>query len=383
MQGRDLQLQPVSARDVLASWGRGELATMITRRALLVAVSLPAARLDAQARTTSNELSTASIAQRAIPATVTIVTLGDLGDTLGQGSGFLVRSDGVVITDWHVVQGAYRAIIILANGNRIRDVKYLASNRNADLALLKIPVTNMPALRLDDSVPLIGSRVVVVGSPLGLTQTVSEGIVSASRVVGGLQYVQVTAAISPGSSGGPILDASGDVFAVATATITAGQALNFGVPVRYARSLLRGDLQPRPLAATTAKSSLQSRLNANDNDATSPFISIYEGTVTNDGFPDWPATLHIGFEGWTPSPHGYLLIGSPLGGSGPVTLGWIQDQLGLLTHGENGDTIFWVGRLAGEEITGTYRVIGGKWIGQTGKWAVKRRSGVPLPKRPR
>jgi S1-C subfamily serine protease len=368
---------------VLASWWRGAVVTVIARRILLVAVSLLATRLVAQVRPARNELTTAGIAQRAIPATVTIVTLGDLGDTLGLGSGFLVRSDGVVITNWHVVQGAYRAIIILSNGNRVQDVKYLASNRTADLVLLKIPVTNLPILPLDDSVPLIGSRVVVVGSPLGLSQTVSEGIVSASRVVGGLQYVQLTAAISPGSSGGPILDASGHVFAVATATITSGQALNFGVPVRYARSLLRGTPQPRPLAATTARSSPQPRLNADDNDATSPFISIYEGTVTNDGFPDWPATLHIGFEGWTPSPHGYLLIGSPLGGSGPVTLGWIQDQLGLLTHGENGDTIFWIGRLVGDDMTGTYRVIGGKWTGQTGRWAVHRRSGVGLPKRPR
>ena len=356
---------------------------VITRRTLLIAVSLLATRLNAQVRPAGNELTTASIAQRALPATVTILTLGDLGDTLGLGSGFLVRSDGVVITNWHVVQGAYRAIIILPNGNRVQDVKYLASNRPADLVLLKIPVTSMPILPLEDSVPLIGSRVVVVGSPLGLSQTVSEGIVSASRVVGGLQYVQLTAAISPGSSGGPILDAFGHVFAVATATITSGQALNFGVPVRYAHHLLREALQPRPLAATTAKASPQARMTASDNNATSPFISIYEGTVTNDGFPDWPATLHIGFEGWTPSPHGYLLIGSPLGGSGPVSLGWIQDQLGLLTHGENGDTIFWLGRLAGDEITGTYRVIGGKWTGQTGEWAVKRRSGVPLPKRPR
>ncbi len=358
------------------------MATVIVRRTLLVAVNLLAGRLHTQARTANNELTTASIAQRAIPATVTIVTLGDLGDTLGLGSGFIVRSDGVVITNWHVVQGAYDAIIILPNGNRIRGVKYLASNRTADLALLKIPVTNMPTLRLDDSIPLIGSRVVVVGSPLGLSQTVSEGIVSASRVVGGLRYVQLTAAISPGSSGGPILDAFGDVFAVATATITSGQGLNFGVPVRYARPLLRGDLQPRPLAATTGKAR-QSRLNASDNDPTSPFISVYEGTVTNDGFPDWPATLHIGFEGWTPSPHGYLLIGSPLGGSGPVTLGWMQDHLALLTHSENGDTIFWVGRLNGDEMAGTYRVIGGRSTGQTGEWTVRRRSGVPLPGRPR
>src|SRR5947207_11193845 len=121
---------------------------MITRRALLVAVSLPAARLDAQARTTSNELSTASIAQRAIPATVTIVTLGDLGDTLGQGSGFLVRSDGVVITDWHVVQGAYRAISSLADGNRHRNGKYLAASGNAALALRKRQGTSMRATGL-------------------------------------------------------------------------------------------------------------------------------------------------------------------------------------------------------------------------------------------
>lgn len=359
--------------------GGGSLVALIGRRNLVVAAALFATRLNAQLP--GKELNTATIAQRALPATVTIITLGDLGDTLGLGSGFFVRPDGVLITNWHVVQGAYRAIVILPNGSRVQDVKYLGSNPTADLVLLQIPVTNMPSLPLADSVPLIGSRVVVLGSPLGLSQTVSEGIVSASRVVSGLQYVQLSAAISPGSSGGPILDGSGRVFAVATATIAGGQALNFGVPVRYARPLLRGTSQPRPLAGTTAKAP-RPRLNADENDSKSAFISIYEGTVTNDGFPDWPATLRIGFEGWTPSPHGYLLIGSPLGGSGPLTLGWIQDQLGLLTHGENGDTIFWVGRLAADEITGTYRVIGGKWTGQTGKWAVQRRSGVSLPKRP-
>src|SRR5574342_516098 len=84
------------------------------------------------------ELSTASIAARAIPATLTVLTFGESGDTLGQGSGFLVTSAGAFVTNWHVITGATAATVILANGERYDRVLYLDGESSRDVALLKV-----------------------------------------------------------------------------------------------------------------------------------------------------------------------------------------------------------------------------------------------------
>jgi hypothetical protein len=191
-------------------------------------------------------LSTAAIAARATPATVTILTFDALGDTLGQGSGFFfIRPDGTLLTNWHVMAGAYRAHVILASGRWYEQVTVLEADSATDLAILKVSGSGLPApVPRSTMVPAVGERVVVIGSPLGLSRTVSEGIVSARRLVDGREFVQISAAISPGSSGGPVLDGQGRVFAVAMGTLTEGQQLNFAVPVRYAvLMLLRYDLR--------------------------------------------------------------------------------------------------------------------------------------------
>lgn len=192
-------------------------------------------------------LTTVQVAKLANPSTVTIVTLGSASDTLAVGSGFVVDAQGIVVTNWHVLEGARKAVIELPGGERFEAVRFLAGDSLADLALLKFPGFDLPALTTRTSIPEPGEKVVVIGSPLGLSETVSEGIVSAVRVLDGRQLVQMSAPISPGSSGGPVLDDRGRVFAVATSYLRKGQQLNFAVPIRYALGLLTEQNTPQAL----------------------------------------------------------------------------------------------------------------------------------------
>jgi S1-C subfamily serine protease len=207
---------------------------------VLAGISVTAGDSSAQTSTQSSySRSTADIAAGSIPATVTIVTIGADGDTIAQGSGFLIRQDGVIVTNFHVMRGASTASVTLATRERFDRVRVLDADSALDLAILKIPGAGLPALIPRTTIPRVGERVVAIGTPLGLTNSVSEGIVSASRVVRGRELVQITAPISHGSSGGAVLDADGRVFAVSTLQIVGGQSLNFAVPVRYALGLLQ------------------------------------------------------------------------------------------------------------------------------------------------
>ena len=192
--------------------------------------------------------STADIAAVATPATVTILALGANDDTLALGSGFIVRESGVIVTNFHVLRGASGAAVLLPSKERFTRVSVLDADSALDLALLKIPGAGLPVLPTRTTTPRVGEKVITIGSPLGLSQTVSEGIVSATRMLGGHEVVQITAPISHGSSGGAVLDADGKVFAVSTSLLAEGQALNFAIPVRYALGLLGDNPRPRTVA---------------------------------------------------------------------------------------------------------------------------------------
>jgi S1-C subfamily serine protease len=197
----------------------------------------------------SQPLSTSKIAAEATPATVTIISIDADGDTIGTGSGFIVRSNGTIVTNWHVLRGASSAVVILASKERYDRVAFLEGDSTADLAIIKIPGYGLPILTPRQSAPPVGERVVAIGSPFGLSHTVTEGIVSAIRLIDGRKYVQISAAISPGSSGGAVLDDRGRVFAVSTSYLEGGQQLNFAVPVRYALGLIPAAPHEQPLAS--------------------------------------------------------------------------------------------------------------------------------------
>jgi hypothetical protein len=157
-----------------------------------------------------------------------------------QGSGFLVDGSGRILTNYHVIRDARSLRVKLAAGDLYDVVSILASDERRDLAVLQIAGFDLPSLPLanSDSVK-IGNPVVVIGSPLGLENTVTTGIVSGRRQEPeGFQLLQISAPASRGSSGGPVLSQAGDVIAIASSQMQSGQNLNFAVPINYARGLL-------------------------------------------------------------------------------------------------------------------------------------------------
>jgi TPR repeat protein len=213
----------------------------------LLGVLLHVVLQTASAQTPSAPLSTAQIASRSVPATVTVMTVDANGDTIGHGSGFLLGSFGVLVTNWHVLRGAVAAAVALPDGRRYEQVSFFRGDSLADIALLKISASGLPTLTPCDTEPEVGEPVVAIGSPLGFAGTVSVGIVSATRVENGVNVLQISAPLSPGSSGGPVLDTEGCVVAVAAAYVEEAPYIGFATPVRYVTRLLDGPATERPL----------------------------------------------------------------------------------------------------------------------------------------
>ena len=178
------------------------------------------------------------LAARVTPA-VALINVKTAGGSR-QGSGFLVSSDGRILTNYHVMRDARTARVKLASGDVYEEVEVLATDPRRDIAIIQIAGWDLPFLELGNSDSVrVGSPVVVIGSPLGLENTVSTGIVSGRRQEPeGYQLIQVSAPASRGSSGGAVLGSQGRVVGIATSQIDVGQNLNFAVPINYARGLL-------------------------------------------------------------------------------------------------------------------------------------------------
>lgn len=179
-------------------------------------------------------LTPAQIAERSLPSVVLIVGEGRLG------TGFVVAPDGRIATNLHVIYGTPRVVVQLPDGRKLDQVEVLAVDPDHDLAVIRVPGKDLPALPLGDSDAVRpGDRVVAIGHPLGLGNTVSDGLVSAVRELDAEHKVlQISAPIAQGSSGGPLLDERGQVIGVAFLVAEEGQNLNFAVPVNYLKPML-------------------------------------------------------------------------------------------------------------------------------------------------
>lgn len=178
------------------------------------------------------------------PSIVVIVTYGRDGAMLGQGSGFFVDQNGDVITNSHVLQGASRAVVRTADGKEYPVQTVLAEDKEGDLVRVSVQISKEAVRPLPVSVklPEVGEKIIIIGTPLGLDKTVSDGIVSAVRDVPSFgKIIQVTAPISPGSSGSPVINMQGEVVGIATFFVVAGQNLNFAIPGERIAKLSQGD----------------------------------------------------------------------------------------------------------------------------------------------
>ena len=201
--------------------------------------ALSVALLTAVSASFAHAQSAQDIARKAFGSTVLLVMEDSNGQPLSLGSGFFVR-DGEIATNLHVIEGAARGYAKLVGQKTKHDIQGIAAvDLERDLAVIKISASDAPTLPIGSSDAVqVGESVYAVGNPQGLEGTFSEGIVSSIREVGTDNLLQITAPISPGSSGGPVLNSKGEVIGVSVATFRGGQNLNFAIPSDYLKLLL-------------------------------------------------------------------------------------------------------------------------------------------------
>jgi S1-C subfamily serine protease len=189
-----------------------------------------------------------NLVRRVKPAVVAIVTYDDKGEALTTGSGFFIRP-GQVVTNLHVMRGARRSEVKTLDGKgKVFPVAGIfALDEEGDLALLSVPTPpDRPrSNELANSLPEEGEKIFVIGNPLKLEGSVSDGIVSAVREVPGVgKIIQITAPISHGNSGSPIFNLRGQVIGVVTVKVTNGQNINLAIGAARVRALRADKLGP-------------------------------------------------------------------------------------------------------------------------------------------
>lgn len=152
-----------------------------------------------------------------------------------QGSGFVITSDGQIATNYHVIKSAASIDIYFQSGEKISgDFTVIGYNENLDLAVIKPDISKAPALTLGNSDSVaVGQNIYAIGTPKGLSNTLSTGVVSALRD----QYIQISAPISHGSSGGALFNSAGEVIGITSAGVDDGQNLGFAIPVNMLKNL--------------------------------------------------------------------------------------------------------------------------------------------------
>lgn len=190
----------------------------------------------------STSLKTTAISPKEIAKNKNAVTFIKTFDNdkkqLASGSGFNIKGDGIIVTNYHVISGA--SSISCALNNTEYQVDYILNyNILKDIAILKLKdAVNLPVVGLGDSDKIeLAEDVVAIGNPLEFQNTVTTGIVSGIRNMFGIDYIQTSASISPGSSGGPLFNSYGDVIGITSMTILDSQNINFAVPINSVKKL--------------------------------------------------------------------------------------------------------------------------------------------------
>jgi tetratricopeptide (TPR) repeat protein len=199
---------------------------------LLASVGICLVLLGASSKALAQE-NLPEIVKRIAPSVVVITTYNENGEAIGQGSGFFVNKNGDIVTNRHVLEGANRAEVRIADGRIYAVTKIVAEDKEGDIIKVStdIPSSAVSPLSMSSYIPEVGEGIVVIGSPMGLEATVSDGIVSAVRDIPGFgNIIQITAPISPGSSGSPVVNMKEEVIGIATFQFVEGQNLNFAIP---------------------------------------------------------------------------------------------------------------------------------------------------------
>ena len=223
-------------------------------------VGAAAAATSGQAPDQARRYTVPELVKAMSPAVVYIGNVDASGEEATFGSGFVVDPSGVIVTNYHVIEGASALRVKMKDGEIYDRVDVLEYDTRRDLAVIKIRAFKpLPTLALAEGEVEVGEEAVAIGNPKGLEHTVSAGIISAFRQAEGYRLVQISVPISPGSSGGPLFNLEGRVIGITSAGVMAegAQNLNFAVPVAYVRPLLDTKATPMSVAEFTRKMSAE------------------------------------------------------------------------------------------------------------------------------
>lgn len=231
-------LNPISPLEGLRVGRKPYLKSLLTIFAIFLSVLLLGFIFYKYFRSTKLDLP--SLAKAVRPSVAQIIIYDKGGNQIGTGSGFFISKDGRLITNYHVIEEAVSAVAKIETQAFFGVEGILAASPENDLAILKVKALGTVPLELGNSSSNeVGDRVAIIGSPLGLEGTLSEGIISAKRDANTVnELLQITAAISHGSSGSPVMNSEGKVIGVATLLSEEGQSVNFAVPIEQAKTLV-------------------------------------------------------------------------------------------------------------------------------------------------
>jgi S1-C subfamily serine protease len=226
----------------------------------------------------------------------------DLEQERGTGSGFILSADGQIVTNAHVVDKATQVTVTLKDGRTLPG-KVMGRDPVTDLAVVKVSGSGLPTVQIGDSNNLAaGEWAIAIGNPLGLDNSVTLGIISAtgrsSSEVGipdkRVRYIQADVAINPGNSGGPLLNAQGEVIGINTAIRADAQGLGFAIPMQTAQRIIKqivatGQATHPYLGVKMVESNPESQAKLDDDEALRAAFQVGKGVIVVEVLPNTPA----------------------------------------------------------------------------------------------
>jgi len=176
------------------------------------------------------ELAPEELYERVLPSVMTLKVETKDGESF-VGTAFLALDEGIAVTAWHVISDAIKVTAKFSDNQRFEVVGIVDKNEQKDLALLRVKTTGRPQVVLGSAKPRVGARVYVIGAPKGFDFSITDGLISQFQKVDGFRQYQVSCPISPGNSGGPIVNSKGEVLGVTAWSRKDAQNLNFAIPV--------------------------------------------------------------------------------------------------------------------------------------------------------
>lgn len=228
------------------------------------------------------------IAKLLKPSIVYIEIFDSEGNDLGAASGVIATKDGEIFTNYHVIDGVSSAQVTLADG-RVLDVTNISGyNPKYDAVVLKVNANDLQPAKFNfSSTAQIGDKIYTLGNPLGLEDTISDGLISTiNRVIDGVTFIQISAPISPGSSGGALINEQGEVIGITAAGLTDGQNLNFAIPYEDFNAIKDQDLNmpldsiPSQMPVPTSSLTKPVDMNVSQTVEVNGFDSNYSAEVT-------------------------------------------------------------------------------------------------------